>query len=240
MNIQINYSAKKVISFLAIIAVSISIISLILSIIVIGFSFENRIINVAFNLFYLDQERNLPTWFTSLLLIMNGLLLLLIAHRTRLMKLPHMWYWLILGVVFVGLSLDETAQLHEKLIEPVRTLFDTSGYLYFAWIIPAVIALVVGGLLYIPFFMRLPAKTRNMFFLAGLIYIGGVILLEALAGDYYAVLDVIQDGQHDMRYALMAHVEETMEMIGLLVFFYALNSYVIQYRSSSMLHEKEK
>src|SRR3982751_4790319 len=76
-------------------------------------------------LVWLDGECNIPSWFSSCLLLVCALLLALIAAAQR--QRPKAWFghWLALALIFGFLSLDETAQLHELSIAPIRTSFHT-------------------------------------------------------------------------------------------------------------------
>ena len=67
--------------------------------------------------------------------------------------MPYQW-WTRLALVFVYLSLDEALSFHERLNRPVRDLLDTSGALYYAWVIPY--ALFALGLLFILVTLFLP------------------------------------------------------------------------------------
>ena len=86
-------------------------------------------------LFDLNREENIPTWFSSLLLILNAFILAIIAIRTKAQQGPYYTQWFVLAAIFLYLSVDETAQLHEMVVKRVPLAFNLSGYLYFAWII---------------------------------------------------------------------------------------------------------
>lgn len=62
-------------------------------------------------------------WIASLLLIF----MVIAAHRKR--GEAHK-YWSALFVVFVFLTLDEFASLHEKLVPPMRKAYEAGGSLY--------------------------------------------------------------------------------------------------------------
>jgi hypothetical protein len=53
--------------------------------------------------------------------------------------------WILLGVIFVLLSLDETASFHEMLIHPVRGRLNLEDIeiFHFAWVVPALALLGV-------------------------------------------------------------------------------------------------
>jgi len=66
-------------------------------------------------LFDLDQEFNIPAWFSSIQLFLIGIIFFLIARRTDSSGHPSALFLLSVGVVFVFLSADEIGSIHEKL-----------------------------------------------------------------------------------------------------------------------------
>ena len=193
---------------------------------VIRFDIESGLFYKLFQLVNLDFERNLPTWFSATLLTINGLCLLLIAYYAHVLELRHFAHWLILSLIFFMLSTDEFVQFHEQVIRPVRTLLNTDGFLYNAWIIPAAILVVPIGLAYIPFMLNLPKNIQKIYFLAGFIYLGAVLGIEAIGGHYYASVLDPQDTRYDTTYLLIINVEELLEMGSLILFLCGNFSYL--------------
>jgi hypothetical protein len=87
----------------------------------------------------------------------------------------------------------------------------------------ALFALCVAAV-YLPFLARLPARTRNLFFLAGFVYVSGAIGFEMVGGRQAALY-----GDDNLTYKLLAHVEESLEMAGLVVLLYALLDYAARH-----------
>ncbi len=130
----------------------------------------------------------------------------------------YKWLWALLSLAFFYLCLDESFELHEKAMAPTHDLLNTSGILYYSWVIPAGLALIIMGFVYLKFvFQYLPTRTRNLFILAGAIYVGAAIGFELLEGP-------IDQAGHWMNlpYVLLVMVEETLEMFGICVFTYAI------------------
>lgn len=173
-------------------------------------------------LFDLDSESNVPTWFSSVLLLANASLLALIAFAAFRVRDRWRWYWCGLALVFVYLSMDETAMLHERAVVPLREMFHLSGPLYFAWVIPAMVCLVVFACIYLRFALALPPKTFLYFGFAALFYVGGALGMEMVASNY-----VSQFGSGNFLYGLMVIIEESLEVFGQVVFFYALANYMV-------------
>lgn len=161
----------------------------------------------------LSVEGNFPTWYSSLLLAGCGVLLLIVAAAVRQSGGQFRRRWALLGAVFLYMSLDEAVELHEHLGE----LVELHGVLYFSWVVPAGLAVLLLGLAYLPFLKHLPVRTRWRFIVAGLIYVGGALVLELPLG-WWAE----RAGRHNLVYGLIDWVEETMEMFGATLFLLAL------------------
>ena len=171
--------------------------------------------------FSVDHENNIPTYFSTVLLLGAALLLGVITHVVRRTQQAFPRHWLGLSCIFVYLSVDEFASLHERLREPVQYAFAPDGIFYFGWVIPALGLVVLFGLAYIRFFWHLPPRWKRLFLMSGGLYVGGSLGMELVGGWY-----VEQHGVENMTYALIATVEEVMEMSGMAVFLYTLLSYL--------------
>ena len=73
-------------------------------------------------LFSLDEERNIPTYFSVLLMHFVALLLALITVFNKKQMMPHVSKWAILSFGFLLMAFDESSQFHERLIWPFRAL----------------------------------------------------------------------------------------------------------------------
>src|SRR4051794_28078014 len=65
--------------------------------------------------FNLNEEMNLPTYYSSFLLAFGGALLLLTARRVQENGEPMAFQWRFLGVCFLAMSFDEFAAIHEHI-----------------------------------------------------------------------------------------------------------------------------
>jgi len=171
-------------------------------------------------LFNLEMETNVPTAWSSFLLLTAALVSLLIA-KLKIDPASNRKYWIGLVVIFVYLSLDEFMSLHERSMEVTRETFDTSGLLYYAWVIPMGIFVLTVALLYSRFVFSMDKKTRLLFILSGGIFVIGAIGLELFEG---AINE--QGGYLNLTYMVLVTVEETLEMLGVCIFIYALLDYL--------------
>ncbi len=173
-------------------------------------------------MFDFDRERNVPTLYSSANLMLSAVILGLIAvtHKAN----GATWVpWLGLSAIFVFLSVDELARIHEKLTAPLQLALSTSGAFYYAWTIPYGILTGILFLSYFRFLMRLPAKTRYLFIAAGAIFISGAIGFEMI-GSFQLQNDF---SRNTLATRLTYTCEEFLEMVGVVVFIYALLDYVL-------------
>ena len=168
----------------------------------------------------LDSEHTLASWFSALTLFVAAWLLGTVATLVR--QEGHDWRrWALLSSLFAVMSLDEAVSFHELLIKPLRALFGFDGALFFAWVVPGAVAVTALGLYYLPFLYRLPRRHAVRFVLCGLIHVGGALGME-MVGGYYAS----HYGMESARYIVAAVIEESMEMIGVSGFCWALVAYL--------------
>jgi len=167
--------------------------------------------------FNLNFENNVPTFFSALLLMSCAAALAAVARlpsNTRGER--RHWGWL--AVIFVFLAFDEDAAIHELWIGPIQHFFPMSGPLFFAWVIPYRIALLVIGLAYLRFVLALPDPTRILTIASGTLYLGGAFALEMVGGWYLSRVS----GGLDFPYSMIVACEEFLEMCGAILFLYTL------------------
>lgn len=181
-------------------------------------------------IFNLDEEANIPSWFSSQLLFINGLFLATISLLKSNALDRWKRHWWALSFVFFMLSLDEVASIHEH-VNALRDMLHLSGILYFAWVIPAAILLLIFGISYLKFVFALPSKTRWLFIVAAIVYVGGALGMEMVDGAYASI-----HGTQNLFYALLTCTEETCEMVGMVIFAYALTDYLHSEFAGARLH----
>lgn len=186
------------------------------------------------------REDSVGTWFESALFALCATLLATIAY-TRKRETPSAWWlhWAGLSGIFLMLSIDEVAGVHERLTEPMRRLLDVEGLLSYAWVVPGAILVLILAAVYLRFFVALPPQTRTLFLVSAVLFVSGSLGVEMLSGWYADVFP-----ESGFGYAMLQTVEETGELTGLTVFIYALMSYIrrhigcVNYRISFEAHEK--
>lgn len=213
----LNTSSQKIIKVLLPIVLVLTVLSVVGQLYKYSFGHDRYLVTLT----NLDAEWNLPTWYQSNTLLLCSLLLGIISYAKKTYGSRFHLHWLSLSVIFLILAMDESIQFHEQTITPLRTLLRTSGIFYFAWVIPAAILLLILGLAFMKFLQNLPGKTRRLFLISGSIYVGGVIGMELVGGSYFS-----SHGKDNLTYAMLANLEEFLEMSGILIFIYALMRYI--------------
>ncbi|HWO41824.1 MAG TPA: hypothetical protein VNO43_08490 [Candidatus Eisenbacteria bacterium] len=174
-------------------------------------------------LFDMDNESNVPTSFAIALLTISAFLLLLVGVLERQSRAPYSWHWLVLSAVFGYLAIDEATQIHEFMTGCTIDFlgYEPTGIFYFAWVIPAAVLTGIFALLFLRFFLHLPRRTRFAVGAAAALYVGGALGFDMIGG-YYGE----RHGFDNLSYKLIANVEETLEIAGLLVFIWTLLAYL--------------
>jgi hypothetical protein len=171
--------------------------------------------NALYHLFNLDGERPVPTLFSCMLILINAVLLALIASVVIARRQRFALFWLTLAAIFVYLAIDEGSKIHEEALDFLIPLLGIH-FLHF-WVIPASVIMLGFVALYWPFVRALPPATRTLFIVSGIVYLSGALGLEAIGGVYAEA-----HGKANFPYLLLANVEETAEMMGMILFSYAL------------------
>ncbi len=171
--------------------------------------------------FYVDLESSVPTWYSSAALGFAGLLLALIAVYAWSARDPYRLHWSALAALFVLLSIDEIAMFHELPIDGLRESLGAGGVLYYTWVIPGAVFVLVVGAAFARFLWHLPRRTRVTFVVAGIVFVGGAIGVEMISG-----LQADRYGEQTLGYAMIVTVEELCEMLGIVIFIHGLLDYI--------------
>ena len=181
------------------------------------FGYNNSIIRG----FDFDNERNIPAFFSSVLLLISATLLGGIAAVKRKEQDSYALHWTVLSLIFVFLAFDENISVHERLIDPLRSALNTGGVFYYAWVIPGMFAVLCFAILYFRFLFHLPKRSRILFSIAAILYLGGALGGEMIGGRYADLY-----GVYNFNYSMITTLEELLEMAGILLFIFGLLCYV--------------
>jgi hypothetical protein len=216
----------KIQSFMMILVIatsSISFLGLINVFLLHFYSDANHLQGIMFQynrLFNLNLEANIPSWFSSFLMLISAFYLWIIYNSKNRESL-YKKHWLYLSLIFLFLSLDEISSIHEIMNNPTRRLLHSSGIFYWSWLIPALFLLSFGAIYFIKFLYTLPKRTRNLFLFSAVVFITGAVGFEMIGGWLYS-----HNLAETMLYNIEVWIEESLELIGLLIFIYSLRDYL--------------
>lgn len=217
MEIKIN--PKKILLFLAVIILSLLTFSVALQFYkYYQLKGSSRFI---IDLLDLDKEFNIPTLFQTLHLFIVSAVLWGVGLIEKETNRGRYFYWRVISIVFALAACDELLEFHERLISPLQKALKTGGFLQNAWVIPGGAFVIVFALYLLKFFKSIPKRTVGLFFVAAGIYLAGALGIEMIGARLWTSM-----GSNNLLYALIANIEESFEMIGLLVFDYALLDYL--------------
>lgn len=169
--------------------------------------------------FNVDQEANIPTWFTGGVALYLAMTASMIASVVKSQGQKYSWAWRGISLMGIYIALDELSGIHELAIEPIRDSWEISPWLYQSWVIPAMIIVVLIGIIYARFLWQLPSYAKVYIFLGSLIYLTGAVGVESIGG-----FVLTTQGLNDW-YVQLAHIEEFLEMMGLILILYACTEY---------------
>jgi len=165
----------------------------------------------------LSYEANVPTWYSAALLLGCAALLSMCAGAARRDGGPKRRWWL-LAAGFLYMALDESVEIHER-----AHFIHARGILYFSWVIPAAVLVLVIGASYVRFLLSLPRATRRRFVVAGALFVTGALLLELPLGWWTE-----RHGSDSFGYALIDWVEESLEIAGVSLFAWSLTTHLAE------------
>jgi len=117
-------------------------------------------------LFSLGHENNLPTWFSTVQLFMVAFVLIALAVAMVRLREPGARWLFAWPALFLFLSLDELAMIHERMPEAIRlSVFRVTG----AWmlVLVPILGLLVLGLAYVTRRFWSPHRDITLMFAAG-------------------------------------------------------------------------
>jgi hypothetical protein len=176
-------------------------------------------------IFDLDQEWNFPTVYSTLLLLIASALLALIAAERLRAGASDFRYWIVLSAIFCFFGFDEVFSFHNSAKHLVPLWFKHVGLFRLRWdlrwIVIGIPATILIGLFFVPFIRRLPRRTAFGIVVAGIVYVGAALGLEVVGGWWIG-----KHGRNNWTYSCEVVFEESLEMIGALMFIGVLLAYM--------------
>lgn len=210
MPMEINLNPRKIVAWVSAFAICIVLVHCVVLFLYFKIDDPNEFDFI--RLIDLDYEGNIPTLFSALLFLVNGVLLYLVAVSARKTNLGYAKYWLGLAFIFVFLGFDEGTRLHEEIGDLIENFVDAEGWLYFPWVIPYSIAFVIAVALYFKFYLTLDRQLQIRLFLCAFVFLLGAIGVELLSAR-----EADLEGTSSLTYSVLYTIEESLEMGGLLL-----------------------
>ena len=168
-----------------------------------------------FDAINLDEEFNLTAIYSGVLLYLSSFLLREIAVSCRGVESKD---WMLLSKVFFFLAFDEVFQVHELfVISGLRQYLHPS--LASIWVIPYGCLFILFSLKFVPFFFKLRSRASVLSLISGGIYVLGAIVFESLNSWLVRAGQISRSGFY---YEFISGFEELFEMLGVILFMYAL------------------
>ena len=163
----------------------------------------------------MDRELNLPTLFSSSLLLISALLMQRLGHNSNPDATDD---WRLLSKIFIFLALDEALQIHEILIIP-GLRHQVHPALASTWVVPYAALAVILLWRFRSFLGSIPRATATGLLRSGAVYVGGAIGMEMI-GSFAVRSSLIR--LHSPWYGAITGLEEALELIGIILLIDAL------------------
>ena len=163
----------------------------------------------------MDRELNLPTLFSSSLLLISALLMQRLGHNSNPDAADD---WRLLSKIFIFLALDEALQIHEILIIP-GLRHQVHPALASTWVVPYAALALIMLWKFRSFLGSIPRATATGLLRSGAVYVGGAIGMEMI-GSFAVRSSLIR--LHSPWYGAITGLEEALELVGIILLIDAL------------------
>jgi hypothetical protein len=175
-------------------------------------------------LFDLDAEGVIPSWFASALLLIGGACAGIVAALERALFDPRWRGWALISGGFVVMSMDEAVGLHERIGHGIGARVQWFEAAHYAWIVPLAGVVAAAAIALLPFLRALPSPDRRRLLLAGAVFVGGALGVEAITAFW---LDAHLRHGVPIAWSPLVMVEELMEFTGAILFIRAVVIYSV-------------
>ncbi len=185
------------------------------------------------DLFDLDKEANLPTWYSSLkFTLAAGIAFWCFSLEKGLANqetIPFRWGWLLAAVLMLAMSIDETAQIHETLTnwllahspgDAIRNTFDaTEESDSLLWgLLFSPLLLLIGAACFFFYYTRFKQHTSLLLVVAlAVLLLAGSVILETREADILSTRGYVSSRSWNL-YRLYISMEELAELLASTLF----------------------
>ena len=182
------------------------------------------------------EERSIPTYVSVINLLLGSILIFIIYGYEKANNQSGAGYWLFLSILFLYLSVDESASIHENFRyvyrylvrkEIISPILSTNEWLPFGVFFIFAVSIVL-----LPFVRKLPTDTRRYFLIAGCVFVTGAVGFEYLAA-LMREAGIDESRPHTVR--LVKLLEEGFEMYGVAIFNCALYREILRRKISVII-----
>ncbi|CAN5718260.1 hypothetical protein BH23PAT2_BH23PAT2_04870 [soil metagenome] len=161
--------------------------------------------------FNVDLELNVPTWYASFLAGLASLIAFFVVAQNRVQNIPKaiVYTWMLIAATLLFIAIDETAALHELVLQTVHILADLGegqSYKGNAWLLLLPIVVGAMGIGLKAVYHNLPGPTFRNLVIAVAVYVFGALVVE-----YVSI--PVGDDTHVYNF-LLTPIEEGLEMLG--------------------------
>lgn len=176
------------------------------------------------NLFDVDTEANIPTGFSSALLLTSAWSAWRMATRLPQSAAKQRRGFLLIAVLLAIVSADESLALHEQCAAVLLDKLDARGInRLWVWAFGAAIVSALAAML-VPFFRALESRQLRVgLIFSAVVYVIGALGFEVL-GQHYAA----SHGWSNPVYVALAAIEEFLEMCGPIIFLHCVEREIEQ------------
>lgn len=188
-----------------------------------------------FRFFYIDMEGNLPSWQSSTKFFVLAVLFGLLGWKHLIQKSPISWAICFMAGIFLVFSLDEAAEIHERVGgltdfllpdgDGSSTPFGVTGVWIFLLGLPVACLLFYLAAKLRPLFSG-RSKSAKKYVLGMALFLGGALGFELL-------INFVPESS--VPYILIMHAEELLEMVGVTVIIWATVELLQSYRFKILL-----
>lgn len=172
--------------------------------------------------FSFGDQVNVPTWYSSSLMLLCALLLLLIAWERHHNGDRFARHWAFLSLLFAFLSLNEVVYLHRRLFVFFLYVLPLPGKRYIGFLL--LVGFTVGLFLaYRKFLAHLPKRILGSFLVTGALYFTAVIIDKFDKRDYWQYMAAFGTERSP---GLLTTADEMLELIGVIILIHAVLSYM--------------
>lgn len=182
-------------------------------------AFDGEYYNIT-EFFDVGIEGNIPTIYSVIGLFIASVTAFTASAASKLNRDGLSKYWVVVSIVMLFLAFDEGAMIHEEVGGLFEEYFPNvaMGYLYWIWVVPYGIAVLLFFAAMFPFLQSLPRKTCYGLITAGAVFISGAVGAEVVSARIYE-----QHSEASLRppvFYLLYSIEEFLEKLGVIIFIY--------------------